>query len=84
MEGYKASCPLRMEQSGTADPEPSALVPHDSSGITPDNMSTISSSLYEDNVDEREGECSCSILQIANIMTQDMSGQDGISSIPEY
>ncbi|KAI2648844.1 V-type proton ATPase 116 kDa subunit a1 [Labeo rohita] len=89
---------IKRPLSETADPEPSAHIPHDSSGfesashsITPD-MSTTSSSLSEDSVDEREGtDCSCSMwangrpsLQIANILTQDMSGQNSISSIPEY
>ncbi len=73
-----------------------ALVPHHSSGFesaslssTPDNLSKTSSSLSEDSVDEREGNCSMRAnrrpsLHTFNITKQDMCGQVSISSIPEY
>lgn len=73
-----------------------ALTPHHSSGFesaslssTPDNLSKTSSSLSEDSVDEREGNCSMRAnrrhsLHTFNITKQDMWDQDGISSIPEY
>ncbi len=75
--------------------EASALIPHHSSGFesaslssTPDNLSKTSSSLSEDNEDEREGGCSMwanrPSLHTFNITKQDMWGQDSISSIPEY
>ncbi len=76
--------------------DPEALVPHHSSGFesaslssTPDNLSKTSSSLSEDSVDEREGNCSMRAnrrpsLHTFNITKQDMCGQVSISSITEF